>query len=101
KLARGGLDSFFSFGGFGSDHTERPELLRVGLERGRRHAGEGRDIRAVVIGDTPRDVTAARAIGAHCVAVSTGSFDAAALRAAGADVVVSDLCAPAVLDAFG
>lgn len=101
KLARGGLDSFFSFGGFGSDHTERPELLRVGLERGRRHAGEGRDIRAVVIGDTPRDVTAARAIGAQCVAVSTGSFDAAALRAAGADVVVSDLCAPAVLDAFG
>ena len=33
KLARGELDSFFSFGGFGSDHSDRAELLRAGLER--------------------------------------------------------------------
>lgn len=101
KLARGGLDSFFSFGGFGSDHTERAELLRVALERGRRRAGDGLEVRAVVIGDTPRDVAAASAIGVECVAVSTGNYDGAALRAAGARVVVSDLRAPAVLEALG
>jgi phosphoglycolate phosphatase-like HAD superfamily hydrolase len=100
KLARGGLDSFFAFGGFGSDHLERAELLRVGLERGLRHAPNGGTARAVVIGDTPHDVQAARAIGADCIAVSTGSYDAATLEAAGAEVVVDDLRAPEVLRAL-
>jgi len=101
KLARGGLDSFFSFGGFGSDHPERAELLRVGLDRGLQHAANGREARAVVIGDTPHDVRAAGAIGADCIAVSTGGYDAKALEAAGAQLVVSDLRAPEVLRVFG
>lgn len=45
KLARGGLDSFFSFGGFGSDHTDRAELLRAGLERGLERTGARRPLR--------------------------------------------------------
>jgi phosphoglycolate phosphatase-like HAD superfamily hydrolase len=101
KLARGGLDSFFSFGGFGSDHTDRAELLRAGLERGLERTGARRGrARVVVIGDTPYDVAAAQAIGAHCVAVSTGGYDGLALEAAGATVVVSDLSAAAVRSTF-
>ncbi len=101
KLARGGLDSFFSFGGFGSDHTERAELLRVGLERGLRLAGVvAEEARVVVIGDTPHDVTAARAIGARCIAVATGEYDVTALRSAGAAVVVSHLGSAEVHLAF-
>ncbi|TNF63173.1 MAG: HAD family hydrolase [Deltaproteobacteria bacterium] len=101
KLARGGLDSFFAFGGFGSDHTDRTELLRAGLKRGLARAGalSGR-AHVVVIGDTPHDVAAARAIGALCVAVSTGGYDGASLEAAGATVVVSDLRSTAVRSAF-
>lgn len=99
KLARGGLESFFSFGGFGSDHVDRAEVLRIGLERGRKKA-EHEDVRAVVIGDTPRDVEAARAIGAECIAVQTGSYEASALREAGASLVVSDLRDPDVLEAL-
>lgn len=101
KLARGGLDSFFAFGGFGSDHTERAELLRTGLKRGLERTGtrpEG--ARVVVIGDTPYDVVAAHAIGAYCVAVSTGGYDSAALKAAGAPLVVSDLRSSEVRSAF-
>ncbi len=101
KLAHGGLDSYFSFGGFGSDHAERAELLRVGLQRGLAQVGSGRNARAVVIGDTPHDVRAAHAIGAACVAVSTGSYDRDALEAAGATTVVSDLRSPAVIAALG
>lgn len=101
KLARGGLDSFFTFGGFGSDHGDRPELLRTALERGLERAGaRAHGVRVVVIGDTPYDVAAAHAIGARCVAVSTGGYDAAELHAAGASIVVSDLLAPAVRAAF-
>lgn len=101
KLARGGLDGFFAFGGFGSDHSDRAELLRAGLKRGLALAGvRAGAAQVVVIGDTPHDITAARAIGARCVAVSTGGYPASALEAAGADVVVSDLCSPAVRSAI-
>lgn len=100
KLARGRLDSFFSFGGFGCDHTDRPELLRVGLDRGRAIAGGDREIRAIVIGDTPHDAVAASEIGADCIAVRTGGHDAATLAKAGADLVVRDLRAPEVLRAI-
>jgi len=101
KLARGGLDSFFAFGGFGSDHAERPQVLRTALQRGLERTGvQTKDARVVVIGDTPHDVAAARAIGAHCVAVSTGGYEPSALEAAGASVVVSDLRASAVRSAF-
>jgi phosphoglycolate phosphatase len=46
---------------------------------------------AVYVGDTPADMAAAAAAGAHAVGVSTGSFTAADLRAAGAADVLSSL----------
>lgn len=101
KLARGGLEGFFEFGGFGSDHADRVELLRAGLSRGLERARcRPEEARVVVIGDTPHDVAAARAIGAHCIAVRTGGFSEHVLAAAGADVVVPDLRAQEVRAAF-
>ena len=99
KLRRGELDSFFAFGGFGSDHLDRAELLRVGFERARARISEV-EYRAVVIGDTPHDVVAAHAIGAECIAVCTGWYDCASLEAAGANLVVADLEEASVLDAI-
>jgi len=46
---------------------------------------------AVYVGDTPADMAAAAAAGAHAVGVATGSFTAADLRAAGAADVLSSL----------
>jgi phosphoglycolate phosphatase len=75
KLERARLFERFSFGGFGCDHEDRAELLRIGAERGARRLGQDkRACRLVVIGDTPRDVEAARAIGAECLALATGRF---------------------------
>ncbi|WP_073254001.1 HAD family hydrolase [Cryptosporangium aurantiacum] len=45
----------------------------------------------VYVGDHTADIAAARAAGTVSVAVATGPFDADALRAAGADVVLDDL----------
>lgn len=73
KLARGNLGRHFGFGGFGCDSHDRPTLLAVGAERGAERLGRERsDCRVVVLGDTPRDILAARAIGAEVVAVATG-----------------------------
>jgi len=46
---------------------------------------------AVYVGDTPADVAAAASAGARSVGVTTGSFTAADLRAAGADDVLASL----------
>src|SRR5262249_14151261 len=92
KLERAGLDAYFPFGGFGSDHEERAELLRIGVARGAgRLACRPEACRVVVIGDTPYDVAAARAIGASSLAVCTGGCAPDRMHAAGATWIVDDL----------
>lgn len=98
KLAYAKLWHLFSFGGFGCDHEERPELLRAGAARGAAQLGRALSAcRVVVIGDTVRDIAAARAIGAECVAVCTGAEKLEALRNAGADRIFENLAQPGVL----
>ncbi len=98
KLAAAGLWERFAFGGFGSDAEPRADMLSVGRDRGAARLGVApSDCQVIVIGDTPRDVAAARAIGARCLAVTTGRHDARALREAGADRVVARLSDPEAL----
>jgi phosphoglycolate phosphatase-like HAD superfamily hydrolase len=98
KLGCVGIFERFAFGGFGCDHEDRAELLRIGSARGAAALGmPAAGCRVVVIGDTPRDIAAARAIGAESVAVATSSFGRAELIAAGASHVFDDLTAPEVL----
>jgi phosphoglycolate phosphatase len=98
KLARVELSGAFAFGGFGDDHEDRALLLRAGAERGAALLGHALDAcRVVVIGDTPRDVAAATAIGAECLAVATGGASAERLHAAGPARLVHDLSDPSVL----
>jgi phosphoglycolate phosphatase len=99
KLAAVGLDQFFAFGGFGSDHEERAEVLRIGVAGGAIALGVGvTEARVIVVGDTPRDAAAAQAIGAACLAVATGPFGARTLNEAGATWVVPTLSEPGVVD---
>lgn len=92
KLRRGGLDPRFAFGGFGCDHEERPRLIAAGAARGAQRLGVAvESCRVIVIGDTTRDVDAARAIGAECLAVATGSASVETLRERGATLTVAAL----------
>jgi len=100
KVAAGGVDAAFGFGGFGSDDEDRASLLRLGAARGAAILGtEASACRVVVIGDTPRDLAAARAIGAECVLVATGRFGVDELLALGADDVFETLDADGVVAA--
>ena len=92
KLARGHLNRFFSFGGYGSDSNDRTEVTRRSLERGRCVSGDLLDPSDCVgVGDTPRDVAAAHGAGIRSVAVATGNYSATELEAAGADFVLASL----------
>jgi phosphoglycolate phosphatase-like HAD superfamily hydrolase len=101
KLEHVGLYHHFTFGGFGSDHELRVEVIRRGAERGALSLGRAiSECRVVVIGDTPKDIDAARGIGAESVGVGTGSFSAAQLLAHGATHAFDDLSAAGALAAL-
>jgi phosphoglycolate phosphatase len=89
KLERAGIGDWFPAGqgAFGSDAEEREALPPIARQR----AGGWPRERAVVIGDTPRDIACARADGLRVVAVATGPFGVDAL--ADADAVVDSAAA--------
>lgn len=92
KLRHYGLGHHFPFGAFGSDRANRNELGVIALARalaitGRQYHPEC----TLIIGDTPKDIACAHAIGARCLAVATGQFTAEQLSAAGADWVIGSL----------
>jgi phosphoglycolate phosphatase-like HAD superfamily hydrolase len=95
KLARGNLARWFTFGGYGSDSTDRTELTRVAIERAGRLLGEELDPKSVlVVGDTPLDIEAAHGAGAVAVGVASGHHTSDQLREAGADYVLESLREP-------
>jgi len=94
KLASFELDGHLDFevGGFGSDHHHRPSLVEVARAKAERKYGTSFPGTAtVLVGDTPLDVAAGRAGGARVVAVATGPYSVAELRATGADAVLPNL----------
>jgi len=92
KLARGELNRFFCFGGYGSDSSDRVEVTRKALERARMVSGGTLEVSACMgIGDTPRDVDGAHGAGISAVGVATGNYSADQLREAGADHVLATL----------
>jgi phosphoglycolate phosphatase-like HAD superfamily hydrolase len=94
KLGAFGLDTLIDLdiGAYGSDDRRRGRLVAVALSKcERKHAARLTPRDAVLVGDTPLDVAAAREAGARSVAVATGPFGARELAAAGADVVLGDL----------
>jgi len=100
KLERVGIYHRFAFGGFGCDAEDRHALIRRGAERGASLLGAPlEECRVVVIGDTPKDVAAARAMGAESIGVGTGSFSAEQLEAAGATRAFANLASPGAVEA--
>ena len=86
KLARASLNRFFSFGGYGSDSTDRTAVTRAALGRGALVSGGTlSDGACIAVGDTPRDVAAGHGAGIEVVGVATGSYSVEQLREVGAD----------------
>lgn len=95
KLARAGLNQYFSFGGFGSDSNDRGELTRIAVRRASLvHGGALDPARICVVGDTPMDIAAAHAAEAVGIGVATGKYSVDQLEQAGADHVLVDLTHP-------
>lgn len=89
-------------GGYGTDHVERAELVRLALARVAAAGAEFGPADVWVVGDTPRDLACARANGVRCALVATGTYSIEALDDIGADLVLADLSDPVrLLEAAG
>ena len=94
KLRAFGLDRFvdLDIGAYGSDHHDREELVPIAVAKAAaKHGGTFSASTTWVIGDTPRDYACAKAGGARCLLVSTGTFSRDELEGLGADAVLDDL----------
>jgi phosphoglycolate phosphatase len=91
KLSPHGLNDYFPVGGFGDDHRERARLTRLALDRAEKHYKHSFDPgRVVVIGDSIRDVMAARENGFRSVVVCTGWTEREQLLEMGPDLIFDD-----------
>ena len=89
KLRRWNLEPYFRFGAYGDDHENRAVLAQIALQKARTLSGRAfRGSETTVIGDTPKDIACARAIGARAVAVATGTVSRDALLASEPDALL-------------
>ena len=85
KLIHAKLADYFDFGAYATDHADRDRLAAIARDRARALGAEP----CLLIGDTPKDIQAAHAIGLPCLAVTTGWVDEPTLQAAGADATIA------------
>ena len=76
KIEKAGLREWFRFGGFSDHFPVRPELIGHAAQKARELGGPARPAPAkiCVVGDTPRDIEAARANSLSVIAVATGKY---------------------------
>jgi phosphoglycolate phosphatase-like HAD superfamily hydrolase len=92
KLTHYGVWHYFEFGAYADDHHDRNQLGHFARTRAEeKHGVEFPSERIFVLGDTPHDITCARAIGAKAIAIATGKFTRASLGACAPDFLFDDL----------
>jgi phosphoglycolate phosphatase len=87
KLEAAGLRPYFAFGSFSDQRELREDIFRYGISQARRRLGAA--ARVCIVGDTPSDIAAARAVQAPIVAVATGIFARDQLSALAPDLCVN------------
>jgi phosphoglycolate phosphatase-like HAD superfamily hydrolase len=91
------LDTYFLFGVFGHEAENRLEMTKLIPPRIKKHFGFSlKPQNIIIIGDTPHDITCARAIGARVIAVATGRYTLDELADYKSDLTVATLADPRV-----
>jgi phosphoglycolate phosphatase-like HAD superfamily hydrolase len=92
KLEAAGLACHLSVGAFASDSAHRPDLPAIAKGRWEEAAGHAIDSDCcVIVGDTPKDLEAARANRMKCILVGTGRYPIEELRYYAPDACAADL----------
>jgi len=99
KVEEVGLREWFRFGGFSDHFSVRSEMVAHAVSKARELLGNKPGASVCVVGDTPRDIEAARANGLPVIAVATGNYSFEELAALEPDVCTASLAALPVVRA--
>jgi phosphoglycolate phosphatase len=92
KLRIHHADHYFPVGGFGSDAEQRPDVIRAAIRKARHHWNTNFPLsRTWIIGDTPKDIAAGKAVNANTLGVASSVFSENDLREANPDAVMASL----------
>jgi phosphoglycolate phosphatase-like HAD superfamily hydrolase len=92
KLEAAGLHSYLCRGAYASDSSHRPDLPKIAKARWEQWTGKSLRLeQCVIIGDTPKDLDAARQNDMKCILVGTGRYPVEELQYWGPDACLSDL----------
>ena len=83
KLEKAGLRQHFAFGSFSFPLESRAEIFERGIAQARERLGNNASV--TIVGDTPSDIEAARAVRAPVVTLATGIFNFSELMACNPD----------------
>ena len=91
KLEPSGLNKFFTVGGYGEDGHTREEMLQAAVKRAEKKFKTKIEAENVfVIGDTHRDIVAAKNCGFHTAVLTTGFGEAQKIQRAAAELEAKD-----------
>ena len=91
KLEPSGLGKYFAFGGFGTDGHTREEMLQAAVKRAeKKYKTKFTPDQVYVIGDTHRDICAAKNCGFHNAVITTGLGDPKKILRAAAELEEKD-----------
>ena len=93
KVEEVGLREWFRFGGFSDRFSLRSAMVADAAAKARELIGPGSAPKICIVGDTPRDIEAARANGLAVIAVATGNYSFDELAALEPEVCATSLAA--------
>jgi len=91
KMKKLEIDHYFKVGGYGSEHINRTELVKIAIKKAQSDYNFNVANNVYLFGDAPQDMRAAKNADVIAVGVTTGVYSKNELENAGADIVLNDL----------
>lgn len=91
KMKKLNLNQYFKVGGFGNEHINRTELVKIAIKKAQTNFNFTFSDNVFLFGDTPQDINAGREAGVKTIGVATGIYTKKQLESSGASIVVDNL----------
>lgn len=88
KVEAAGLRQYFRFGAFSDHYEHREDIFRHAMQLVTKELGE--KALTCIVGDTPADIKAAKAVGVPVIVAATGIYSKTELEQHGPDLAVQD-----------
>lgn len=91
KMKKLNLNHYFKVGGFGNEHINRTELIKIAIKKAQSDFNFILFNNVFLFGDAPQDINAGKAADIKTIGVATGIYTKKQLKNAGASIVLNDL----------